>query len=108
MAEHNILVVDQDDDFVANAKELFSGSLPLARTFLEASQIVASGDVRMLLIGPSYGDDASMEQIRMLHNQDPSLVLMLVAEEVTADLLRKGMRAGVSDVLEAPLDEEKI
>ena len=108
MAEHNILVVDQDDDFVANAKELFSGSLPLARTFLEASQIVESGDVRMLLIGPSYGDDASMEQIRMLHNQDPSLVLMLVAEEVTADLLRKGMRAGVSDVLEAPLDEEKI
>ena len=108
MAEHNILVVDQDDDFVANAKELFSGSLPLARTFLEASEIVASGDVRMLLIGPSYGDDASMEQVRMLHNQDPSLVLMLVAEEVTADLLRKGMRAGVSDVLEAPLDEEKI
>ncbi len=108
MAEHNILVVDQDDDFVANAKELFSGSLPLARTFLEASEIVQSGDVRMLLIGPSYGDDASMEQIRMLHNQDPSLVLMLVAEEVTADLLRKGMRAGVSDVLEAPLDEEKI
>jgi pilus assembly protein CpaE len=33
---------------------------------------------------------------------------MLVAEEVTADLLRKGMRAGVSDVLEAPLDEAKI
>jgi pilus assembly protein CpaE len=108
MAEHNLLVVDQDDDFVASAKELFDGSLPVARTFLEASQTVAGGDVRMLLIGPSYIDDASMEQIRMIHNQDPSLVLMLVAEEVTADLLRKGMRAGVSDVLEAPLDEEKI
>ena len=108
MAEHNLLVVDQDDDFVASAKELFDGSLPVARTFLEASQTVAAGDVRMLLIGPSYSDDASMEQIRMLHNQDPSLVLMLVADEVTADLLRKGMRAGVSDVLEAPLDEEKI
>jgi pilus assembly protein CpaE len=33
---------------------------------------------------------------------------MLVAEEVTADLLRKSMRAGVSDVLETPLDEAKI
>jgi pilus assembly protein CpaE len=62
----------------------------------------------MVLVGPSYGDDAAMEQIRELHNQDPSLVLMLVAEEVTAELLRRGMRAGVSDVIEAPLDEEKI
>jgi pilus assembly protein CpaE len=49
-----------------------------------------------------------MDGIRQLHNQDPSLVLMLVAEEVTADLLRKGMRIGVSDVLEMPLDEPKI
>jgi pilus assembly protein CpaE len=108
MAEHNLLVVDQDDDFVASAKQLFDGSLPVARTLEEAIQTVSSGDVRMILIGPSFGDEASMEQIRQFHNEDPSLVLMLVAEEVTADLLRKGMRAGVSDVLEAPLDEEKI
>jgi pilus assembly protein CpaE len=108
MAEHNLLVVDQDDDFVASAKELFDGSLPVARSFMEAAQAVSSSDIRMLLIGPSFDDDESMEQIRQLHNQDPSLVLMLVAEEVTADMLRKGMRAGVSDVIEAPLDEEKI
>jgi len=108
LAEHNLLVVDQDDDFVAAAKQLFDGSLPVARTLEEASQTVGSGDIRMVLIGPSYGTDAAMDQIRMLHNQDPSLVLMLVAEEVTADLLRRGMRAGVSDVLEMPLDEVKI
>lgn len=108
MAEHNLLVVDQDDDFVASAKQLFDGSLPVARTLEEASQTVSSGDVRMILVGPSYASDAAMEQLRALHNQDPSLVLMLVAEEVTADLLRKGMRSGVSDVLDTPLDEEKI
>ncbi len=108
MAEHNLLVVDQDDDFVSTAKELFEGRLPVARTIEEASQTIESGDVRMILLGPSYGDDAAMEQIRTLHNQDPALVLMLVAEEVTADLLRRGMRAGVSDVIEAPLEEAKI
>ena len=108
MAEHNLLVVDQDDDFVASAKELFDGSLPVARTLEEAGQTVSSGDVRMVLIGPSFLDDKAMDQIRQLHNQDPSLVLMLIAEEVTADLLRKGMRIGVSDVLEMPLDEDKI
>lgn len=108
IAEHNLLVVDQDDDFVASAKQLFDGSLPVARSIEEATQTVASGDVRMVLIGPSYGTDEALDEIRSLHNQDPSLVLMLVAEEVTADLLRRGMRAGVSDVLDMPLDEAKI
>ena len=108
MTEHNLLVVDQDDDFVSGAKQLFDGSLPIARSLEEASQTIESGDVRLLLIGPSYATDEQMEEIRNLHNQDPALVLMLVAEEVTADLLRKGMRAGVSDVIESPLDEEKI
>jgi pilus assembly protein CpaE len=108
IAEHNLLVVDRDDDFVASAKQLFDGSLPVARSIEEATQTVASGDVRMVLIGPSYSSDSALEEIRTLHNEDPSLVLMLVAEEVTADLLRRGMRAGVSDVLDMPLDEAKI
>lgn len=108
MAEHNLLVVDQDDDFVSKAKELFDGRLPTARSLDEASQSILSGSVRMLLLGPSYTGPESLDQIRALHNQDPSLVLMLVAEEVTAELLRHGMRAGVSDVIEAPLNETKI
>ncbi len=108
MAEHNLLVIDQDDDFVSAAKELYNGSLPVARTLEEASQTIESTDVRMVLLGPSYKNDEHMDQIRTLHNQDPALLLMLVAEEVTADLLRRGMRAGVSDVIEAPLDEDKI
>jgi len=108
MAEHNLLVVDQDDDFVSAAKELFEGRLPVARSIEEASSTIESGELKMLLLGPSYSTSESMDAIRTLHNQDPALVLMLVADEVTADLLRSAMRAGVSDILEAPLDETKI
>ena len=108
MAVHNLLVVDQDDDFVAAAKELFEGRLPVARSIPEASTSIDSGDVRMVILGPTYKDSQHLDEIRTLHNQDPALVLMLVADEVTAELLRMGMRAGVSDVLEAPLDEAKI
>ncbi|MGH8871756.1 MAG: AAA family ATPase [Acidimicrobiia bacterium] len=108
MAEHNLLVVDKDDEFVSTAKELFEGRLPVARSIEEASHTIESGDLRMLLLGPSFSNDASMEQVRSLHNQDPGLILMMVAETVTADLLRGAMRAGVSDVIEAPLDEPKI
>jgi pilus assembly protein CpaE len=108
MAEHNLLVVDHDDEFVSQAKELFEGRLPVARSIEEASQTIESGDVRMILLGPSFTDEEAMDQIRTLHNQDPALILMLVAEEVTADLLRSGMRVGVAEVIDAPLDEEKI
>jgi pilus assembly protein CpaE len=108
MAEHNLLVIDQDDDFVSKAKELFDGRLPVARSIEEAGSAMESGDVRIVLLGPSYRDESAMDQIRSLHNQDPAIVLLLVAEEVTADILRRGMRAGVSDVLEAPLNEDKI
>jgi pilus assembly protein CpaE len=108
LAEHNLLVVDKDDDFVSAAKELFEGRLPVARSIEEASQTIESGELRMLLLGPSYSNEESMEQVRSLHNQDPVLVLMMVAERVTADLLRYAMRAGVSDVIESPLDETKI
>jgi len=108
MAEHNLLVVDKDDDFVAAAKELFEGRLPVARSLDEASQTIASGDLRMLLLGPSFANDESMEHVRNLHNQDPALVLMLVAELITADLLRGAMRSGISDIIEAPLEEAKI
>ncbi|REK10352.1 MAG: hypothetical protein DWQ40_12905 [Actinobacteria bacterium] len=108
MAENNLLVVDQDDDFLAKAKELFDGRLPTARSVDSASQAVMSGDVRMVLLGPSYSDGTALEEVRTLHNEDPSLVVMLVADEVTSDLLRQAMRAGVSDVIETPLDEPKI
>ena len=108
LAEHNLLVVDEDDDFVSAAKELFEGRLPVARSLEEASSTMESGELRMLLLGPSYSNDDSMEGVRTLHNQDPALILMMVADEVTADLLRSAMRAGVSDVIEAPLDESRI
>ncbi|HEX6946203.1 MAG TPA: AAA family ATPase [Acidimicrobiia bacterium] len=108
VAENNLLVVDPDDDFVSKAKELFDGRLPVARTIEEALSTAESGAVRMILLGPSFHTDAHMDQIRSLHNANPAVILMLVAEEVTADLLRRGMRAGVSDIIETPLDEAKI
>jgi pilus assembly protein CpaE len=108
LAENNLLVVDQDDDFLAAAKELFDGRLPTARSVEAANQIVATSDVRMVLLGPSYSVGTAMDEVRTLHNEDPSLIVMLVAEEVTSDLLRQAMRSGVSDVIETPLDEQKV
>lgn len=106
--EHNLLVVDDDDDFIDEAKRLFDGRLPAARSIDGVVAAIEGGQLRMVLLGPSFASEAAMPSIRGIHNEDPGLILILVADEVTSDLLRSGMRVGLSDVIEAPLDEKKI
>ncbi|CAN5849586.1 AAA family ATPase [soil metagenome] len=108
LSEHNLLVVDDDDDFIDEAKRLFDGRLPAARSIDGVISAIEGGQLRMVLLGPSYAKEMAMADIRAIHNEDPGLVLVLVAPEVTSDLLRSGMRVGLSDVIEAPLDEQKI
>ena len=108
LSEHNLLVVDDDDDFIDEAKRLLDGRLPVARSLDGALSAIEGGQLRMVLLGPSFASQDAMGDIRAIHNADPALVLVLVAPEVTADLLRSGMRVGLSDVIEAPLDESKI
>jgi pilus assembly protein CpaE len=108
LSEHNLLVVDDDDDFIDEAKRLFDGRLPVARSIDGVISAIEGGQLSMVLLGPSFASEASMGDIRTIHNEDPGLILVLVAPEVTSDLLRTGMRVGLSDVIEAPLDEKKI
>ena len=108
LTEENLLVVDDDDQFIADAKTLFDGGLPTARGVSDALQAIQAGILRMVILGPSYAKEEALESVRSLRHQDPALISVIVAEEVTANLLRSAMRAGVSDVIEAPLTEEKI
>ncbi len=62
----------------------------------------------MVILGPSYAKEEALDSVRQLRHQDPTLLSLIVAESVTANLLRAAMRAGVVDVIEAPLTEEKI
>ena len=58
--------------------------------------------------GPSFANEDAIDSVRVLRNEDPSLLLIAVADQVTSALLRSAMRAGVSEVIEAPLTEEKV
>ncbi len=108
LTENNLLVIDEDDGFIDEAKRLFDGRLPTARSLAEALQAIDSGQLRMAILGPSFADEAALETVRTLRHQDPAMISIIVANEVTANLLRAAMRVGVSDVIEAPLTEDKI
>src|SRR5690606_11291605 len=85
--EHNLLVVDDDDAFIDEAKRLFDGRLPVERSLDGALTAIDGGQLRMVLLGPSFASEQAMGSIRAIHNADPALILILVAEEVTAELL---------------------
>ena len=108
LTENNLLVIDEDDDFIDEAKRLFDGGLPTARTINDALNAIEGGNLRMVILGPSYAQDSALDAVRNLRAADPTLISLVVAESVTASLLRSAMQRGVSDVIEAPLTEEKI
>ena len=108
LTENNLLVIDEDDDFIDEAKRLFDGGLPTARTINDALSAIEGGNLRMVILGPSYAEDSALDAVRNLRAADPTLISLVVAESVTANLLRAAMQRGVSDVIESPLTEEKI
>lgn len=108
LTENNLLVVDENDEFIDEAKRLFDGRLPTARTINDALAAIEGGQLRMVILGPSFAREDALDGVKQLRLQDPALISLIVAEAVTANLLRAAMRAGVSDVIEAPLTEEKI
>lgn len=108
ITENNLLVVDEEASFIDEAKQLFEGRLPTARSISEALTAIEGGSLRMVLLGPSFANEDAIDSVRVLRNEDPSLLLIAVADNVTSALLRSAMRAGVSEVIEAPLTEEKV
>jgi pilus assembly protein CpaE len=108
LTENNLLVIEEDDDFIDEAKRLFDGGLPTARSISDALTAIEGGNLRMVILGPSYAKENALDAVRDLRAADPTLISLVVAPEVTANLLRAAMQRGVSDVIEAPLTEEKI
>ena len=64
LSENNLLVVDDDDRFIDEAKRLFNGGLPTARTIGDALQAIEGGNLRMVIFGPSYASEAALENVR--------------------------------------------
>ena len=108
ITENNLLVIDEEASFIDEAKRLFDGRLPTARSMTEALAAMDNGELRMVLVGPSFATEAAIDSVKELRNQDPSLIVVAVASQVTSGVLKAAMRAGVQDVIEAPLTEQKI
>lgn len=108
LTDHNVVVVDNDEDFLDQAKRLFDGEVTLARSVADVQRSVESGAVDLVILGPSNAHEAGLEGFGLLLEIDPALPIVLVAGTITAPLLKAALRIGLRDVLEAPLTESSV
>ncbi|HEY5578798.1 MAG TPA: AAA family ATPase [Acidimicrobiia bacterium] len=108
LAELGIVVVDDDDAFLDEAKRAFDGSVMTVTSVSDVERMVRDGEIDLVIMGPSFAHERGLAAAADLLDIDSGLAAVLVAESLTAPLLRGALRVGLRDVIEAPLSLEKI
>ena len=106
--DYDIVVVDSDEEFLAEAKAVFEGVVTTARTVADAQRLVEAGDLDLLVLGPSNAHEAALESFSLLLELDSDLPVVLATGTITAQLLRAALRFGLRDVIQAPFSAEEI
>lgn len=60
---------------------------------------VGSGEPTVVVLGPSFSDQRALDEALAVVNGYPTIGVVLVARELSTQLLQRAMRAGVSDVV---------
>ena len=66
------------------------------------------GNAWVIILGPSCAEPADLETVERWGRSHPSVATVLVTSELSTQLLHKALRAGVKDVLSAPIDEAQL
>ncbi len=105
----SILVLDTDSEAMENAIELLDGhKVYQARNVSDAQRKLVEEGIELAVIGPGFAHESGVSEAALLHDIQPHLPLVLVADGVTTEVLRAAIRVGYSDVIDAPLDATKI
>ena len=67
-----------------------------------------SGEPMVVVFGPTYADAQGLARIEQLSRTRPELGSILVAEEISTQLLQQSLRAGVRDVVASPNDPAQL
>lgn len=96
-----IVIVDPDQPFRAQlASDLGRANLKeLAQTSELDPALMGSGEVSVVVMGPHVEPADALGTAEALRRSAPAVSVLLVADEVTPELLRQAMRAGVEDVI---------
>ncbi len=106
---YSVLIVDPDDEFVEDTKNLLDGHKSYtARNINDAQRRLVEEGIDLAVVGPSYAHEAGISEASMLFDVQPQLPVLLVAEEADTRVLRAALRAGIKDVLDMPLTSAQL
>jgi len=100
----SILVLDRQKDFprlIAQVAIAIEGAdVRHATNMSQARASLMHAQFDVLLIGPSINADDALSLAKTLRDSGKSCSVLLMADGVSTDLLRRSLKAGVEDVLE--------
>jgi len=106
---YSILLVDTDDEFVADAKTLLDGNkVYSARNVTDAQRRLVEEGIDVAIVGPAFAHEAGVAEMALLFDVRPSLPLVLVTDALNTEVLKAALRTGFKDVIEAPLTLRKV
>lgn len=100
-------VVDEDQavrDYLAG---LFDGPVDKAATMGEIETRLGLAPI-VVILGPSCTDADSLGVVNRWARSHPHVGALLVTPELTTELLQRALRAGVRDVLSAPIVRDEV
>ena len=103
----NLVVIDPDDV----ARNRLLTKLPKdVSSFPQIEDLIPylNGEPVVIVFGPSCAVDDSLASVERLLRSHNELGAILVAEELTTNLLQQALRSGVKDVLAAPTSEAQL
>lgn len=104
-----IAVVD-DDPKLRTRLAVQLGEVARADAFpsLDVFEHKAERGPMVLVLGPSYVDDAGLAEVARLIRNHPEVSAVMLVEELSTAVLQKAIRAGVSDVVALPADAGQL
>lgn len=105
-----ILVIDETEDLRDRIVGLYpADTVRRVPGLNDARQVLEdpTAGTNSVILGPSFDPEEAVEIAGLIRGINPAMHTVLVVGEATPDLLRKALRAGVSDLLtKLPSDEE--
>jgi len=102
-----VAVVDADQAVRDYLAAQFGEGAGTASSLPELEGRLGMGPV-VVILGPSCADAADLATVRTWTRTHPEVGAILVTSEVSTALLQSAMRAGVRDVLSAPIDQMQL
>ncbi|MCJ7780760.1 MAG: AAA family ATPase [Acidimicrobiia bacterium] len=108
-SDKSILLVSGDQKFIDGTRRYLNGhKVFTARNVTDAQRRLVEESVHLAILDPAFATESGVSEGGQLLQVDPSLPLVLVAANPDMAVLRTALRVGYKDVIDAPVDRQKM